>query len=608
VHVSNARLNTRRLSAARTGYSCGLALLIFILGSKALQNADAEGDTRSIAMHHLHTGEDITITYKRNGRYDEAALEKLNWFLRDWRRGEQTRMDPHLIDLVWDVQREANANEPIQVVCGYRAPQTNAMLRRRSGGVARFSQHMLGHALDFYIAGVSLEHLREIGLRLQRGGVGFYPTSGSPFVHMDTGGVRMWPRMTHEELARVFPDGRTVHIPSDGKPLPGYAVALADIRKRGGMPSEISLDAARSAGVNVETTLASNGRAPVNPFAKLLGLARDDEEDEAAPATTAAVASAATPAPARPAASVRIASAPPAIEKKMEPSSADAGADKLASNTAKPKLVQVAALLPPAPFSTASEPADRTNAATPNDIIRVRGYWQGPPDGVAVAPSARPQVRDASAKPNNAKSAATTAANSATKTATAAIGGPFRDPRDDAAPGVTLAYAEQPPAHPPTAASPTVTGMTALRAVAISAEPQVRGDQALHPEEPDVGAPVVPNGTTIAVKRVASQIASTILSASASSVIAIKAGVRLENPWLRAVLVAPSVHRFLTTLALGAHDFRTLAALMVKPRSSVMMTFATDPNPGLDHEHFSGPAVVFVSTVSYPTTRTAILQ
>jgi hypothetical protein len=39
-----------------------------------------------------------------------------------------------------------------------------------------------------------------------------------------------------------------------------------------------------------------------------------------------------------------------------------------------------------------------------------------------------------------------------------------------------------------------------------------------------------------------------------------------------------------------------------------MMRFAAEPNPGLDHEHFTGPAVVFVSTVSYPTTRTAILQ
>jgi uncharacterized protein YcbK (DUF882 family) len=572
-----------------------LALLIFILGSKALQNAVAEGDTRSITMHHLHTGEDITITYKRNGRYDEAALEKLNWFLRDWRRGEQTRMDPHLIDLVWEVQREADAKEPIQVVCGYRAPQTNAMLRRRSGGVARFSQHMLGHALDFYIAGVPLEHLREIGLRLQRGGVGFYPTSGSPFVHMDTGGVRMWPRMSHEELVRVFPDGRTVHIPSDGKPLPGYAAALAEIRKRGGMPSELSLDAARSTGVNVETVLASNEHAPVNPFAKLLGLARDDEEDEeneAAPATT--VASTATPMPAKPAVSIKVASAQSVVEKTTEPSSAEAAADKLARDTTKPKLIQVAALLPPAPSSAASEPADRTDAATANDVIRLRGYWQGPPDGMAVAASARPPARNASAKSNNAKAAA------------AAIGGPFRDLHDDAAPGVTLAYAEQPPAHPP--ATTSVTGVAALHAPAIPAESQVHNAQPLDPEAPDADTQVVPNGTTIAMKRVANQIASTILSASASSVVAIKAGIRLENPWLRAVLVAPSVHRFLTTLALGVGDFRTLAALMVKPRSSVMMTFAADPNPGLDHEHFSGPAVVFVSTVSYPTTHTAILQ
>jgi uncharacterized protein YcbK (DUF882 family) len=580
------------LSAARTGYSCGLALLIFILGAKALQNAVAEGDTRSITMHHLHTGEDITIIYKHNGRYDETALEKLNWFLRDWRRSQQTRMDPHLIDLVWEVQREADSKEPIQVVCGYRAPQTNAMLRRRSGGVARFSQHMLGHALDFYIPGVSLEHLREIGLRLQRGGVGFYPTSGSPFVHMDTGGVRMWPRMTHEELARVFPDGHTVHIPSDGKPLPGYAVALAEIRKSGAMPSDLSLDAARSAGVNVGTVLASNEGAAANPFARLLDLAHDDDEDEASPAATATITSRMPAAQVAPAPSVRVARAEATIENR--PGSADPIADKIASAAAKPKLVQVAGLLPPAPSNAASAAQDRTNAASANDIIRLRGYWQGPPDGMATASSVRPPARDASAKPSNAKAA------------TAAIGGPFRDPHDGA-PGVTLAYAEQPPAHPPAATTAAVTGTAALRTTASSSEPQVRSEQAVHPE-PDPAARLVPNGTTVVIKRVANQIASTILSASASSVIAIKTGARLENPWLRAVLVAPSVHRFLTTLALGARDFRTLAALMVKPQSAVMMRFATDPNPGLDHEHFTGPAVVFVSTVNYPTTRTAILQ
>ena len=229
-----------------------LALLAFLFGSKSLQNAVAEGDTRTISMHHVHTDENITITFKRDGRYDDAALEKLNWFLRDWRRGEQTKMDPHLIDLIWEVQREAGDKEPIQVVCGYRSPQTNAMLRHRSTGVARFSQHMLGHAMDFYIPGVQLAELRAIGLRLQRGGVGFYPTSGSPFVHMDTGSIRMWPRMSREELVRVFPDRRTVHIPSDGRPLAGYALALADIAKRGdSSPSANSIDAARKAGVDV---------------------------------------------------------------------------------------------------------------------------------------------------------------------------------------------------------------------------------------------------------------------------------------------------------------------------------------------------------------------
>ncbi len=219
--VGSARLKTCRVVAARAGLSCGLAALVLLFGSKILQTAIAEGDTRTISLHHIHTDEDITITFKRDGQYDEKALEKLNWFLRDWRREQETRMDPHLIDLIWEVHRETGSQEPVWVVCGYRSPETNAMLRRRSNGVARFSQHMLGHAMDFYIPGALLEQLRVIGLRLQRGGVGFYPTSGSPFVHMDTGGVRHWPRMTREQLVRVFPDGRTVHIPTDGRPLPG---------------------------------------------------------------------------------------------------------------------------------------------------------------------------------------------------------------------------------------------------------------------------------------------------------------------------------------------------------------------------------------------------
>jgi uncharacterized protein YcbK (DUF882 family) len=260
VLVRKARPNIRRLFSARAAYACGAAIVLLLTGSRVLQNAVAEGDTRSITLHHMHTGEDITITFKRDGRYDEAALEKLNWFLRDWRKQQETKMDPHLIDLVWEVQRETASNQPIWVVCGYRSPETNAMLRRRSNGVAKFSQHMLGHALDFYIPGVPLEQLRVIGLRLQRGGVGFYPTSGSPFVHIDTGGVRMWPRMTREQLVRVFPDQRTAYLPTDGRPLAGYDLAVADIKQRGG---------------EVSTAVADEGESgSVNPITKLLHLAR----------------------------------------------------------------------------------------------------------------------------------------------------------------------------------------------------------------------------------------------------------------------------------------------------------------------------------------------
>ena len=55
--------------------------------------------------------------------------------------------------------------------------------------------------------------------------------------------------MGPDQLARLFPNGRTVHIPSNGQPLSGYALALADIEKRGGsMPSGMSLASARNAG------------------------------------------------------------------------------------------------------------------------------------------------------------------------------------------------------------------------------------------------------------------------------------------------------------------------------------------------------------------------
>src|SRR6185295_19413237 len=203
--LKTARRSNGHYRSLRLGGCAGLAGILILLGAQSLQNATANGDTRSLTLRHTHTNEKVTITYKVNGRYDDEAVKKLNHVLRDWREDQATSMDPHLFDLIWDVYREVEATEPIAIVCGYRSPGTNAMLRRRSSGVAKFSQHMLGKAMDFYIPGVPLDKLREAGLRASRGGVGFYPSSN--FVHLDTGSVRHWPRMPEAELARVLAKG-----------------------------------------------------------------------------------------------------------------------------------------------------------------------------------------------------------------------------------------------------------------------------------------------------------------------------------------------------------------------------------------------------------------
>lgn len=192
----------------------------------------ARGEERALKLHNVHTNERATIVFKRNGRYDQAGLRELNRFLRDWRKEEPTRMDPALFDVLWEAYRQTGSHDYINVICGYRSPETNGMLRRRSKGVAKNSLHMNGQAIDFYIPDVKLATLREVGLKMQAGGVGFYPTSGSPFVHLDTGSVRHWPRMTRQQLVKVFPNGNTIHVPSDGKPLPGYAQALAAYKAR----------------------------------------------------------------------------------------------------------------------------------------------------------------------------------------------------------------------------------------------------------------------------------------------------------------------------------------------------------------------------------------
>ncbi len=427
----------------KAGYCLGLTSLLLLLGAGSVHDATAENETRTLSFHHTHSGEDLTVTFKRNGRYDEEALKQLNHYLRDWRTQDQTVMDRHLFDILWEVYRDVDAKKPIQIISAYRSPATNAMLRRRSSGVARYSQHMLGHAMDLYIPDVPLEQIRFAGLRLQRGGVGFYPASGSPFVHLDTGSIRHWPRMTHDQLVRVFPDGRTVHIPSDGTPLKGYELARADIEKRDGGDRALT-------------------RSSPSLWAALFKSRSSEDEDEGVspspPAANQVVAGSADPVP--------LPRTKPHLAAAFQLASADAQTVRSAT---------------PKPATAPSAERNATSGTTPAEVINARGLWGQDPDRPQQATPA--QV---------AAIVAREAAASADQRPTSSISASFQAP----------AYSAVAPSAP---VRPNVVAATAP--MPLSMRPSVRNAMAAMPintvavKGPQGPAGRVPNSARIAAAK-----------------------------------------------------------------------------------------------------------
>ncbi|MGB7204152.1 MAG: DUF882 domain-containing protein [Anderseniella sp.] len=167
-------------------------------------SGSAHAETRTLSMYFTHTKESLTVTYKRNGNYDPAALNKINWFLRDWRRGEQTKMSLETVDLLWELHADLGSRKPVHIVSAYRSPRTNAMLKRIGRKVAKTSQHMQGRAIDFYFPDVPVEKIMGSAFLRKVGGVGYYPRSGKyGFVHIDSGNVRHWPRMSATRQASM---------------------------------------------------------------------------------------------------------------------------------------------------------------------------------------------------------------------------------------------------------------------------------------------------------------------------------------------------------------------------------------------------------------------
>ncbi len=145
---------------------------------------------RDLRFHHLHTGERLSALYCESGRYLQPALHEINRVLRDHHNGKVLPIAPALLDLLFLLRTSLDSDDPIEVICGYRSPETNAMLARRRAGVARHSLHMQGKAIDLRVPGRRLADVRLAAIELRRGGVGYYPKPA--FVHVDVGRVRHW--------------------------------------------------------------------------------------------------------------------------------------------------------------------------------------------------------------------------------------------------------------------------------------------------------------------------------------------------------------------------------------------------------------------------------
>jgi len=175
-------------SPKRRTLLAGLATLP-LLGLAEPAPAAVRAAARTLSFLHLHTDERLTVTYFDGAQYRPQALRRIQYLLRDFRTDEVHRIDPALLDVLYGVGTALGA-DTFEVISGYRSPKTNRALRRHSDGVAQHSLHMDGRAIDVRVAGLPTAKLRDAGISLGRGGVGYYPASD--FVHLDTGRVRTW--------------------------------------------------------------------------------------------------------------------------------------------------------------------------------------------------------------------------------------------------------------------------------------------------------------------------------------------------------------------------------------------------------------------------------
>lgn len=176
---------TRRRFLALAGSAAGLLLI-----SRPALAARPIAPERRLFVVQPVTGEAFNDVYWAEGKYLPESLWRINLLLRDHNNEKIIGIDPELLDVMTRLRARIGTAQPLEVVSGYRSPETNAAARKVNRSVARNSLHMQGKAVDIRVKGFTVGQLRQAAWSLQAGGVGTYPRRNH--LHIDVGPVRKW--------------------------------------------------------------------------------------------------------------------------------------------------------------------------------------------------------------------------------------------------------------------------------------------------------------------------------------------------------------------------------------------------------------------------------
>src|SRR5690606_12880239 len=118
-------LNGRRQLDRRSFFKIGAAAVA--ASSTAWTSPVLAGTgSRVLTVFETHRQELLRGEYWRDGWYNPDVLGQFAWLLRDWRTDQTTRMEPALLAILHAIQQRIGDSEPLNIICGYRSPQTNA--------------------------------------------------------------------------------------------------------------------------------------------------------------------------------------------------------------------------------------------------------------------------------------------------------------------------------------------------------------------------------------------------------------------------------------------------------------------------------------------------